>query len=274
MRGGRWSAGSGGIGRGVFIVTALAIMVPNFRAWAGEAKPDPLALGYEIFNREWQPDDTRSHDGDGLGPVYNDTSCVACHNSGGSGGAGPVSKNIDILSACGISSIRPRCRRHRPNRPAPSPRSTPDSARAGMSSCTSSAPTRITTSGDGRHSTPKSGRSWGFLLRLRKSCIPYSYHRLVVVGGCEAASDVRNAGRSCLRVEGGSPGRRTEKQPRPARQYDQRRRVLGLAIAAEPDAAVRPRPDRFHPRRRHQGDGASGSRRESGHPGPGQPPEG
>ena len=58
-----------------------------------------MAVGYEIFNREWMPNDPRSHGGDGLGPVYNDSSCVACHNSGGSGGAGPVSKNIDILSA-------------------------------------------------------------------------------------------------------------------------------------------------------------------------------
>ena len=72
-------------------------------AWPGpistSEKPDPVAVGYEIFNREWLPNDPRSHGGDGLGPVYNDSSCVACHNSGGSGGAGPVSKNIDILSA-------------------------------------------------------------------------------------------------------------------------------------------------------------------------------
>ena len=59
----------------------------------------PVAAGYEIFNREWMPNDPRSHGGDGLGPVYNDSSCVACHNAGGSGGAGPVGKNIDILSA-------------------------------------------------------------------------------------------------------------------------------------------------------------------------------
>ena len=65
----------------------------------GSAKPDPVAAGYEIFNREWMPNDPRGHGGDGLGPAFNDSSCVACHNSGGSGGAGPVSKNIDILSA-------------------------------------------------------------------------------------------------------------------------------------------------------------------------------
>ena len=69
------------------------------RADSRSEKPDPVAAGYEIFNREWMPNDPRSHGGDGLGPVYNDSSCVACHNAGGSGGAGPVSKNIDILHA-------------------------------------------------------------------------------------------------------------------------------------------------------------------------------
>src|SRR5690348_14829496 len=54
------------------------------------ASPDPaakdrVALGREIFHREWLPSDGRSHGGDGLGPVYNDTSCVACHNAGGAG---------------------------------------------------------------------------------------------------------------------------------------------------------------------------------------------
>ena len=68
-------------------------------AGADAEKVDPVAIGYDIFHREWLPNDARAHGGDGLGPVYNDTSCVACHNSGGSGGAGPVSKNIDILNA-------------------------------------------------------------------------------------------------------------------------------------------------------------------------------
>jgi CxxC motif-containing protein (DUF1111 family) len=87
---------------GVCFAIGSAIVAVGGRARAedsGPAKPDSVALGYEIFNREWLPADPRSHGGDGLGPVYNDTSCVACHNSGGSGGAGPVSKNIDILSA-------------------------------------------------------------------------------------------------------------------------------------------------------------------------------
>jgi CxxC motif-containing protein (DUF1111 family) len=44
------------------------------------------------------PGDPRSHGGDGLGPLYNETSCVACHNLGAPGGAGPASKNVDIVT--------------------------------------------------------------------------------------------------------------------------------------------------------------------------------
>ncbi|MEO1994502.1 MAG: di-heme oxidoredictase family protein, partial [Planctomycetaceae bacterium] len=55
--------------------------------------------GADLFQREWGPQDPRSHGGDGLGPVFNDSSCVACHNQGGTGGGGPASKNVDIVSA-------------------------------------------------------------------------------------------------------------------------------------------------------------------------------
>jgi CxxC motif-containing protein (DUF1111 family) len=84
---------------GICGAICAAIAGASARADVNSKKPDPAAVGYEIFNREWMPNDPRGHGGDGLGPVYNDSSCVACHNSGGSGGAGPVSKNIDILTA-------------------------------------------------------------------------------------------------------------------------------------------------------------------------------
>ena len=54
--------------------------------------------GHELFLRDWVPGDPRSHGGDGLGPLYNATSCVACHNLGAPGGAGPASKNVEIVS--------------------------------------------------------------------------------------------------------------------------------------------------------------------------------
>jgi len=55
--------------------------------------------GRELFHREWVPKDSRSHGGDGLGPLYNDTSCVACHSQGGPGGGGPSSKNVQNITA-------------------------------------------------------------------------------------------------------------------------------------------------------------------------------
>ncbi len=97
----RAAVGSMRLGRlGLCLVAAGAIGGGSALAGSKDAaKADPAAAGYEIFNREWMPNDPRGHGGDGLGPAFNDSSCVACHNSGGSGGAGPVSKNIDILSA-------------------------------------------------------------------------------------------------------------------------------------------------------------------------------
>src|SRR5206468_10220088 len=65
---------------------------------ASRAASQPIS-GREIFLREWLPNDPRSHGGDGLGPVFNESSCVACHTQGGIGGAGAKSKKVVILSA-------------------------------------------------------------------------------------------------------------------------------------------------------------------------------
>lgn len=68
-----------------------------------EARAVPVALpavsGEEIFKREWIPNDPRSHGGDGLGPMFNESSCIGCHNQGGAGGAGPASKDVMTVSA-------------------------------------------------------------------------------------------------------------------------------------------------------------------------------
>jgi CxxC motif-containing protein (DUF1111 family) len=69
------------------------------RAGTAEIDRAKIAQGQELFAREWMPNDPRSHGGDGLGPVYNDSSCIACHNAGAPGGGGPTSKNVDIVSA-------------------------------------------------------------------------------------------------------------------------------------------------------------------------------
>ena len=78
-------------------------------AGAGTAERlDEKRLGEMLFAKEWMPDDPRSHGGDGLGPVYNDTSCVACHSLGSPGGAGPESKNVVLMTAnpgCGPTNL-------------------------------------------------------------------------------------------------------------------------------------------------------------------------
>lgn len=53
-----------------------------------------VAEGRELFSHEWEVDDPLSNGGDGLGPVFNDKSCVACHFQGGVGGAGAAKNNV------------------------------------------------------------------------------------------------------------------------------------------------------------------------------------
>ena len=84
-----------------------------------KSAPDRRAQGRELFEREWLPGDSRTHGGDGLGPVFNDSSCIACHNLGGTGGGGPASKNVDIITASPNGQLAPQM--------AGSPRPLPDS---------------------------------------------------------------------------------------------------------------------------------------------------
>jgi RNA polymerase sigma factor (sigma-70 family) len=65
----------------------------------GQSARKERALGEALFVKEWVPNDPASHGGDGLGPVYNETSCMACHGLGAPGVAGPASKNVVILTA-------------------------------------------------------------------------------------------------------------------------------------------------------------------------------
>ncbi len=81
-------------------LAAVVFSAANPLLAADPAAPDPAAVarGRELFGRVWQPHDERSPGGDGLGPVFNDTSCAACHNQGGLGGAGSSGHNVRILT--------------------------------------------------------------------------------------------------------------------------------------------------------------------------------
>ncbi len=78
-------------------VSAVGVAGPG-RAPPEDAKAR-LEIGKELFTREWLPNDKRSFAGDGLGPVHNARSCVACHNQGGVGGAGAKANNLILIGA-------------------------------------------------------------------------------------------------------------------------------------------------------------------------------
>jgi RNA polymerase sigma factor (sigma-70 family) len=69
---------------------------------------DERMRGAMLFAKEWVPNDPMAEGGDGLGPVYNDSSCVACHGLGAPGGAGPENKNVILLTATPSSRRAPK----------------------------------------------------------------------------------------------------------------------------------------------------------------------
>jgi len=58
------------------------------------ATPEQLAHGKMLFEHEWTVGDKLAGEGDGLGPVFNANSCVACHFQGGVGGGGANQHNV------------------------------------------------------------------------------------------------------------------------------------------------------------------------------------
>lgn len=52
--------------------------------------------GRDLFLHEWVKGDEIARGGDGLGPLWNASSCVACHNQGGAGGGGGNHVNVVV----------------------------------------------------------------------------------------------------------------------------------------------------------------------------------
>jgi CxxC motif-containing protein (DUF1111 family) len=60
---------------------------------APAANPLVKQAGLKLFEHHWTPSDPLAQ-GDGLGPVFNERSCVACHFQGGVGGGGDAKHNV------------------------------------------------------------------------------------------------------------------------------------------------------------------------------------
>src|SRR5438093_8539833 len=87
---------------GVLVLLALAPVGLRALSWRSgrnqPADPEMAEAGKALFKHEWKPRDPLSPGGDGLGPVYNAASCVACHSQGGLGGSGGVRQNVTAFT--------------------------------------------------------------------------------------------------------------------------------------------------------------------------------
>ena len=88
-------------------IVLLAVMAPcGYRAtgwllrhdWRPKADAQASQAGRDLFLHEWTPRDPLAGGGDGLGPVFNASSCVACHKQGGVGGSGSLEHNVTIFT--------------------------------------------------------------------------------------------------------------------------------------------------------------------------------
>ncbi|MEL6346867.1 MAG: di-heme oxidoredictase family protein [Myxococcota bacterium] len=76
-------------------ISGCAIPASTSGARAEDTGASLVAEGAALFHRVWAPNDPRSIDGDGLGPMYNADSCVACHVGGG--GAAGIDRNVTLI---------------------------------------------------------------------------------------------------------------------------------------------------------------------------------
>ena len=61
--------------------------------------PETKMTGQQLFAHKWITDE-------GLGPLFNETSCVGCHFQGGTGGGGSNDKNVDLLTVVVPPEVR------------------------------------------------------------------------------------------------------------------------------------------------------------------------
>jgi CxxC motif-containing protein (DUF1111 family) len=83
------------------LVLILAVVPAVFRGWrmpAGRLDPETVQTGQVLFHHDWYPGDPLAAGGDGLGPVFNAKSCVACHQQGGAGGSGGLQHNVILFT--------------------------------------------------------------------------------------------------------------------------------------------------------------------------------
>jgi CxxC motif-containing protein (DUF1111 family) len=95
----------------VVLVVALAPVGLRALSWRSghlEVDPEVAQAGAALFNHVFKPGDPLTAGGDGLGPVFNASSCTACHHQGGAGGAGDNERNVTVFTVRSIAGNEPR----------------------------------------------------------------------------------------------------------------------------------------------------------------------
>jgi CxxC motif-containing protein (DUF1111 family) len=86
----------------VAIVVLLSPVVFRLATWESRVPHGvdlaAAAQGKELFEHEWTAGDPLAGNGDGLGPVFNASSCAACHRRGGVGGSGGLENNVTTFT--------------------------------------------------------------------------------------------------------------------------------------------------------------------------------
>jgi CxxC motif-containing protein (DUF1111 family) len=72
---------------------------------------DQIELGRQLFVHKWVVNDPLSPEGDGLGPLHNADSCVACHNLGATAGAGSAEHDVVLMTLGGNGTRRSTARK-------------------------------------------------------------------------------------------------------------------------------------------------------------------
>jgi CxxC motif-containing protein (DUF1111 family) len=95
------------------VVVALVPAGVRVLTWrAAPALPEVDAnmayAGQQLFLHEFTPGDPLCPGGDGLGPVFNANSCVACHKQGGIGGSGGREHNVTVFTVRSQNGDRDR----------------------------------------------------------------------------------------------------------------------------------------------------------------------
>jgi CxxC motif-containing protein (DUF1111 family) len=80
-------------------IVPVGLRVLSWRNPKLEIDEAMASAGGALFNHVWKANDPLAPGGDGLGPVYNADSCVACHHQRGVGGAGGLANNVTVFSA-------------------------------------------------------------------------------------------------------------------------------------------------------------------------------